>query len=183
MQDLDGASPEFEETGVPPFPIELDASHLYYHGLHTILDQVRVRLQSRSVSAIVHRIVHGGHMYFATQRIDDTILKNLRSYIPLAPLYQPFAVETIDLLLGDSPEPPQIVCFDTAFHPTVPQLEQMLMLPYEARRRGLRRYGFQGLSYAYLSIALSARHAQVQIRKGRPVRQRRKAHTYCYCES
>ena len=161
VQDIDGSSPEFGETGVPSFPIELDASHPYYDALRTILGRVQVRLQGRRILAIVHRIVHGGYKYFAPGLIDATILKDLRSYIPLAPLHQPFALEAIDLLLHDSPELPQIVCFDTAFHHTVPQLEQMLPLPYEAWERGLRRYGFHGLSYEYLSIALPARYGDL----------------------
>ena len=91
-------------------------------------------------------------------RVDAAVLADLKSYVPLAPLHQPFALEAIESLQRRSPGLPQVACFDTAFHHTVPQVEQMLPLPWSAWERGLRRYGFHGLSYEYMSIALAERH-------------------------
>ena len=62
------------------------------------------------------------------------------------------------MLLAEAPELPQVACFDTAFHRTLPQVEQMLPLPYALWERGIRRYGFHGLSYEYMAIALAERH-------------------------
>ena len=64
------------------------------------------------------------------------------------------------LLLREQPQVPQIACFDTGFHHTLPQIEQVLPLPYDAWKRGLRRYGFHGLSYEYMATALAERHGE-----------------------
>jgi len=109
-------------------------------------------------AAIVHRVVHGGTKYSAPVRVDAAVLAELKSYIPLAPLHQPFALQAIEVLLAELPEMPQVACFDTAFHRTLPQVEQMLALPHAYWERGVRRYGFHGLSYEYLSVALAERH-------------------------
>src|SRR3546814_12385736 len=66
--------------------------------------------------AVAHRVVYGGSRYFAPVRVDAAVLADLRSYIPLAPLHQPFALEAIEALLALHPELPQIACFDTALH-------------------------------------------------------------------
>ncbi|CAM3825514.1 acetate/propionate family kinase [Castellaniella denitrificans] len=158
VQGIGGERPDFGETGVAPFAIRLDPQDPYGGALDLILRRVHARLGDGRLVAVVHRVVHGGSKYFAPVRIDAGVLEDLRGYIPLAPLHQPFALEAIDILLRERPGLPQIACFDTAFHHTVPQVEQMLPLPYDAWERGLRRYGFHGLSYEYLSIALPERH-------------------------
>ena len=86
------------------------------------------------------------------------VLADLKGYIPLAPLHQPFALEAIEVLLAELPRMPQVACFDTAFHHTLPQVEQMLPLPHALWERGVRRYGFHGLSYEYMAVALAERH-------------------------
>jgi acetate kinase len=83
----------------------------------------------------------------------------------LAPLHQPFALEAVEILLREQPELPQIACFDTGFHATIPKVEQVLPLPYEAWQRGLRRYGFHGLSYEYMATALPERHGDAARRR------------------
>jgi acetate kinase len=109
-------------------------------------------------AAIVHRVVHGGTKYSAPVRVDAAVLAELKRYIPLAPLHQPFALQAIEVLLTELPEMPQVACFDTAFHRTLAQVEQMLPLPYAHWERGVRRYGFHGLSYEYMSVALAERY-------------------------
>ena len=161
VQGIGGENPDFGETGVAPFPIRLGTDNPYGCALDLILRRVRDRLGERRLAAVAHRVVHGGSKYFSPVRIDAGVLADLRSYIPLAPLHQPFALEAIDILLREQPGLPQVACFDTAFHHTVPQVEQMLPLPYDAWERGLRRYGFHGLSYEYLSIALPERHGDL----------------------
>src|SRR5690606_16640605 len=105
-----------------------------------------------------HRVVHDGSRYFEPVRVDAAVLDDLRGYIPLAPLHQPFALEAIAILLREYPRLPQVACFDTGFHHTIPKVEQILPLPYDAWQRGVRRYGFHGLSYAYMATALPERH-------------------------
>ncbi|WP_434547603.1 acetate/propionate family kinase [Paracandidimonas soli] len=158
VQGIGGPTPDFGETGVEPYRIELDAAHPYRSALAVIRQHVLARLDGRPLGAIAHRVVHGGSKYFRPIRVDGDILADLESYIPLAPLHQPFALEAIAILLNERPGLPQIACFDTGFHHTVPQVEQILPLPFDAWQRGLRRYGFHGLSYEYMATALAERH-------------------------
>ena len=158
VQGIGGPSPDFGETGVQPFAIELGAEHPYRDALRIIRERLTVRLEGRAVAAVAHRVVHGGSKYFESIRIDAGVLADLRGYVPLAPLHQPFALEAMEILLRERPEIPQIACFDTGFHHTLPRVEQMLPLPYAWWQRGVRRYGFHGLSYAYMATALAERH-------------------------
>lgn len=160
VQGIGGPAPDFGETGVPPFRIPLDAEHPYRGALQFILERIATRLDGRNICAVAHRVVHGGSKYFAPVRVDAAVLADLKSYVPLAPLHQPFALEAIDILLRERPEVPQIACFDTGFHRTLPQVEQALPLPYDAWQRGLRRHGFHGLSYEYMATALVERHGE-----------------------
>lgn len=158
VDGITGEAPTFGETGVEPGPLALDAQAPYRAALAHIRERVRARLGGRRIVAVAHRVVHGGTRYFEPVRIDDAVLADLRSYIPLAPLHQPFALEAITELHHSVPSIPQVACFDTAFHHTMPEVERMLALPYEAWEQGIRRYGFHGLSYEYMALALAERH-------------------------
>ncbi len=159
VDGITGAAPTFGETGVAPGPVALDAAHPYRAALEHIRARVlaRLALGGHRIAAVAHRVVHGGAKYFDPVRVDAQVLDDLRGLIPLAPLHQPFALEAIAALLETAPELPQVACFDTAFHHTLPEVEKMLPLSWDAWERGLRRYGFHGLSYEYLSIALPER--------------------------
>ena len=122
-------------------------------------------LGRRPLAAVAHRVVHGGSKYSAPVIIDAAVLEDLKSYIPLAPLHQPFALEAIAILLAEEPRLVQVACFDTAFHHTLPVVEKMLPLPYKAWERGIRRYGFHGLSYEYMAVALAERHGEAARRR------------------
>jgi acetate kinase len=126
------------------------------------LQEVRATVERQTggvpPAAIAHRVVHGGTKYAAPVRLDAAVLTDLKGYIPLAPLHQPYALQAIEVLLAELPNMPQVACFDTAFHRTLPQVENMLPLTYEHWERGVRRYGFHGLSYEYMAIALAERH-------------------------
>lgn len=158
VQGIGGPSPDFGETGVEPHPVELDRTHPYRAALEVIRQRVQARLGERRIVAVAHRVVHGGSKYFEPVLVDAGVLADLKTYVPLAPLHQPFALEAIEALLGLAPELPQVACFDTGFHHTIPDVEKILPLPWDTWERGLRRYGFHGLSYDYLSIALPERH-------------------------
>ena len=160
VDGITGPAPTFGETGVTPGPVTLDADQPYHAALQHIRARVleRVAQGSHRIAAVAHRVVHGGAKYFDPVRVDAEVLADLRSYIPLAPLHQPFALEAIAALLQHMPDLPQVACFDTAFHHTLPQVEKMLPLSWDAWERGLRRYGFHGLSYEFMSLALAERH-------------------------
>ena len=158
VQGIGGPRADFGESGIAPFAVTLDAAQPYDDALRRIRERVLARLDGRRVAAVAHRVVHGGSRYFEPVRIDAGVLADLKSYVPLAPLHQPFALEAIDTLLRERPDIAQVACFDTAFHHTLPAVEQALPLPWDAWQRGLRRYGFHGLSYAYMATALPERH-------------------------
>ncbi len=160
VDGITGAQPTFGETGVAPGPLVLDPDAPYRAALAHIRERVRARLAGRRIVAVAHRVVHGGSRYLSPVRIDDAVLADLRSYIPLAPLHQPFALEAITELHASVPQIPQVACFDTAFHHTMPDVERMFALPYEAWEQGVRRYGFHGLSYEYIALALDERHGE-----------------------
>lgn len=158
VDDITGSTPRFTETGAEACGLTVVGNDPYRAALEHIRSRVEAQLGNERLSAVAHRVVHGGTKYFASQRIDAAVLADLKAYIPLAPLHQPFALEAIEALLTQYPDLPQVACFDTAFHHTLPQVEQMMPLPWSAWERGLRRYGFHGLSYEYQSIALAERH-------------------------
>ena len=158
VQGIGGPRPDFGESGIEPFAITLDAGRSYRDALALIRERVLARLGNRRVGVVAHRVVHGGSRYFEPVRVDAGVLDDLRGYIPLAPLHQPFALEAVDILLREYPKLPQVACFDTGFHHTIPEVEQILPLPWDAWTRGLRRYGFHGLSYACMAAVLPERH-------------------------
>jgi acetate kinase len=141
-------------------PITLSDAQPNHDALLIIRQQVTARLGHDHLVAVAHRVVHGGIKYAAPVLVDAAVLADLRSYIPLAPLHQPFALEAIEALLESNPNLLQVACFDTAFHHTLPRVEKMLPLSHAAWDRGLRRYGFHGLSYAYMALALGERYPQ-----------------------
>ncbi|MFZ4873463.1 acetate/propionate family kinase [Janthinobacterium sp. Mn2066] len=161
VEGIGRESATFRAGGQPPQALQLDPQLPHHAALEFIREQVLVQLAGRTLKAVAHRVVHGGSKYFAPVRIDFAVLADLKSFIPLAPLHQPFALEAIEVLLTSRPDIAQVACFDTAFHHTVPQVEQMLALPYDAWERGLRRYGFHGLSYEYQSLVLEQRFGPV----------------------
>jgi len=113
------------------------------------------QLPSRySVVAVGHRVVHGGMQFSQPVKVDRTVLAQLQALVPLAPLHQPQALRAIDSLLSMRPKMPQIACFDTAFHTTMPWVEQTFALPRALAKQGIRRYGFHGLSYEYIAGVL-----------------------------
>jgi acetate kinase len=161
VQDIGSSRATYGATGRSPEPLALDSERPYHAALEHIEHCVREHLAGRTLAAIAHRVVHGGSKYRQPVRIDSQVLADLQTYIPLAPLHQPFALEAIEALLRRQPMLAQVACFDTAFHHTLAPVEQMLPLPYTAWERGLKRYGFHGLSYDYLALALPQRHGEL----------------------
>ncbi len=104
--------------------------------------------------AIGHRVVHGGAEHAAPARVDDALLAALDRLVPLAPLHQPHNLAAIRAFAQYLPATPQVACFDTAFHRTIPALAQRFALPEAMYEAGVRRYGFHGLSYEYIASVL-----------------------------
>ncbi len=161
VQGIGGPSPTYGETGLEPETLALGVEHPYSEALRRIEQGVLARLGSRKLHSVAHRVVHGGSKYSRSILANAEVLADLKSYIPLAPLHQPFALEAIEELLLKRPDLPQVVCFDTAFHHTIDRVEKMLPLPHSFWDDGMRRYGFHGLSYHYQSIALPERHGEI----------------------
>jgi acetate kinase len=116
---------------------------------------LREHLAGDRLVGVGHRVVHGGLDYSAPVRVDASVLKALEQFVPLAPLHQPHTLSPIAALLERAPELPQVVCFDTAFHRTNPDVAQRFALPPELHEAGVRRYGFHGLSYEYIASVLA----------------------------
>lgn len=105
--------------------------------------------------AVAHRVVHGGGVYRHAVQVTETVLQDLQRFATLAPLHQPHNLAGIRAFTRTFPSIPQIACFDTAFHASLPEVEYRFALPDELLSQGLRRYGFHGLSYQYVANSLS----------------------------
>ena len=104
------------------------------------------------VDAVGHRVVHGGTLYTDPVPVTPEVRRRLESLTDLAPLHQPKSLAALDAVTGVLPDTPAVACFDTAFHATIPEAAATFALPAEWRARWtLRRYGFHGLSHAYVS--------------------------------
>ncbi|MDV6343902.1 acetate/propionate family kinase [Nitrosomonas sp. Is37] len=115
---------------------------------------LRERLQHESLLAVGHRVVHGGTQFSSPVLINTEIHTMLEQLIPLAPLHQPHNLAAIRAIREKQPQVPQVACFDTAFHRAHPQIADLYALPWEYYESGVRRYGFHGLSYEYITTML-----------------------------
>ncbi len=119
-----------------------------------ILEWLKQAGYDSSVAAVGHRIVHGGPDYFEPVLIDDATLAKLRALIPLAPLHQPHNIAGVEAAMRSFPSTPQVACFDTAFHRAHPFIHDTYALPRSYYDEGVRRYGFHGLSYEFITRKL-----------------------------
>jgi acetate kinase len=106
------------------------------------------------ITAIGHRVVHGGPDFAAPVLIDAAVLERLETFQSLAPLHQPNNLAPIRAVMEVAPEVPQVACFDTAFHRGHPEVADWYALPRRFHAEGVRRYGFHGLSYEYIARRL-----------------------------
>ncbi len=113
------------------------------------LKAVLAALAPTRVDAVGHRVVHGGD-HTRPERITPELITRLEALTPLAPLHNPPALAGIRAVAEHWPDMPQVVCFDTAFHAGLPEVARTLPLARRWRERGIRRYGFHGLSYEYI---------------------------------
>ncbi len=106
------------------------------------------------MTAVAHRIVHGGTLFNSSVVIDSRVMQQLWELAPLAPLHQPHNLKAIEIINKLKPEISQIACFDTAFHAHHKVLFTEYALPQTIRAQGVRRYGFHGLSYEWIAHTL-----------------------------
>jgi len=119
-----------------------------------LADFLRGHRETYKLAAVGHRVVHGGVHFSEPVRVDAGVIDKLEKLSPLAPLHQPHNLKPIRVVAETLPHLPQVACFDTAFHRAQSELAQAFALPRAITDRGVRRYGFHGLSYEYIASAL-----------------------------
>ena len=115
-----------------------------------LLGWVETHAGLSSVGAVGHRVVHGGPNHFAPERVTPALLDDLKAVSPFDPDHLPAEVAMIEVVGKAEPSLAQVACFDTAFHRDLPTVAKLLPIPRRYESRGVRRYGFHGLSYEYL---------------------------------
>lgn len=142
--------------GVSRAEVALPAPADQHRALQVVLERLQAEGLVDRLEGVGHRVTHGGASLVAPHRIDAWTLSMIESLQPLAPLHQPFCIAGIRAMAALAPEVPQVACFDTAFHATQPPLHTTMALPAHWRDRGMRRYGFHGLSFEWIAQQLPA---------------------------
>ena len=135
--------------------------------LASLLAWAEGHLGADTLAAVGHRVVHGGRDFTAPVRLTRAVVDALDRLTPLAPLHQPHSLAPIRALMDIRPALPQVACFDTAFHHTMPPVATRVAIPRRFEAEGVRRYGFHGLSYEY--IARTLRETQPRLAAGRVI--------------
>ena len=133
-----------------------------------LMDWIEERIRRGELAAVGHRVVHGGPKYSDPQRITTEMVEELHQLQPFDPEHLPEEIQLTEAFHRRFPNLPQVACFDTAFHHDLPRVAQLLPIPRRYEAQGVRRYGFHGLSYAYLMGEL-ARLAGTEAAQGRVI--------------
>ena len=133
-----------------------------------LMDWIEKRGGRRTLTAVGHRVVHGGPKYYKPERITLQMVEELHRLSPFDPDHLPEEILLTEAFHHRFPELPQVACFDTAFHHDLPRVAQLLPIPRRYEAQGVRRYGFHGLSYAFLMGEL-ARLAGPESAQGRVI--------------
>lgn len=115
-----------------------------------LIDSFRGQLDLNDIVAIGHRIVHGGSQKHIARRIDDEVLNEMYTFADFDPMHSESALALVQAMKELFPNAEQVACFDTAFFHDIPKVAQTIALPREYQDKGVRRYGFHGLSYNYV---------------------------------
>ncbi len=134
----------------------------------TLMDWIEERSGRDALTAVGHRVVHGGPKYSQPQRITPAMVEDLQRLSPFDPEHLPEEILLTEAFQRRFPDLPQVACFDTAFHHDLPRVAQILPIPRRYEAQGLRRYGFHGLSYTFLMEEL-AEVAGMEAAQGRVV--------------
>lgn len=148
----DASGGDLRPPGAGPGPL---ADHSA--ALTALLAALTEALPGRRIAAVGHRIVHGGPDFAQPVLLNPAILPRLDALCPFAPLHQPHGLAGVRAAMAAFPDAPQIACFDTAFHRSQPFVNDTFGLPRRYYDAGVRRYGFHGLSYDYLTGDLARR--------------------------
>jgi acetate kinase len=153
-------------------PVE-DFSRLVTAPDHTVavgalMDWIEEHIGRNALTAVGHRVVHGGPKYSKPQRITAEMLEELHRLSPFDPEHLPEEILLTEAFHGRFPNLPQVACFDTAFHHDLPRIAKLLPIPRRYEAQGVRRYGFHGLSYEFLMEEL-ARLAGSEAAQGRVI--------------
>lgn len=132
----------------------LPAACTHEAAFRLILDWIDKRNKGWQITAIIHRIVHGGMAFRDSVRVTPKVIEQLRALSPFAPLHEPHNLAAIEIIGKLRPCIIQIACFDTAFHANHEPLFTEYALPQKMRDKGIRRYGFHGLSYEWIATVL-----------------------------
>jgi acetate kinase len=133
-----------------------------------LTDWIEERGGSDALTAVGHRVVHGGPKYSEPQRINAEMVEELHRLSPFDPEHLPEEILLTEAFHRRFPDLPQVACFDTGFHHDLPRVAQLLPIPRRYEAQGVRRYGFHGLSYAFL-IGELARLAGTEAAQGRVI--------------
>lgn len=136
--------------------------------VNLLMDWIQERFERGELAAVGHRVVHGGPKYWEPQRITPEMIEELHRLSPFDPDHLPEEILLTEAFHRRFPNLPQIACFDTAFHHDMPRVARLLPIPCRYDAKGVRRYGFHGLSYAFLLQELE-RLAGVKAAQGRIV--------------
>ena len=134
--------------------LQADGADSFGAALTSLRELLASQTRLPKLIAVAHRVVHGGRAFRASVVVDDAILAELEKLNSLAPLHQPHNLDGVRAFRRAFPDLPQVACFDTAFHGSLPELEYTFALPAELREAGVRRYGFHGLSYHFVMDTL-----------------------------
>ncbi len=146
-QKVEGREKYVVETELKDHKVAIDLV------LNTLIDEKQGVIKSMDeISAVGHRVVHGGEKYSTSVVIDDHVMKNLEELISLAPLHNPANIIGIKACKALMENTPMVAVFDTAFHQTMPKKAYMYPLPYEYYTENhVRKYGFHGTSHKYVA--------------------------------
>jgi acetate kinase len=133
-----------------------------------LMDWIEERSGRATLTAVGHRVVHGGPKYSEARRITAEMVEELHRLSPLDPEHLPEEILLTEAFHRRFPDLPQVACFDTAFHHDLPRVAQLLPIPRRYEAQGVRRYGFHGLSYSFLMGEL-ARVAGAKAAQGRVI--------------
>jgi acetate kinase len=127
----------------------------YKVAVEIFMDWLEAHCGLDGLTAVGHRVVHGGSTYSQPERVTPAMLEELHRISPFDPEHLPEEIRLIEALRHRFPDLPQVACFDTAFHHDLPRVAQILPIPRRYEAQGVRRYGFHGLSYEFLMAELS----------------------------
>jgi acetate kinase len=155
-RSLDGS---IDRIGLPDATFTVKGSEKFSRALavpnHTVavnvlMDWLQELSGHYALAAVGHRVVHGGPKYFEPQRITAKMVEDLHGLSAFDPEHMPEEILLTEAFHRRFPDLPQVACFDTTFHHELPQVARLLPIPRRYEAQGVRRYGFHGLSYAFL---------------------------------